>query len=157
MEPFTLTSPTFTDGGMIPHECTCDGINRSPGLQWGGAPLNAKSYVLIMDDPDAPHGTFTHWVRFDIPESVRRLEAGQPVGGLDAINDARQPGYYGPCPPPNDPPHGYRFTLYALDVPSIDLGQRATRREVEQAMHEHVIAQTQLMGRYQRLERSAER
>ena len=75
MEPFTLTSSTFEDGGMIPENCTCDGANQSPALQWGGAPLNTRSLVLIVDDPDAPNGTFTHWVLFDIPKAVQALEA----------------------------------------------------------------------------------
>jgi len=156
MEPFTLTSSSFEDGGMIPEQCTCDGLAQSPALQWGGAPLNAQSFVLIMDDPDAPHSNFTHWVLFDIPKAVQALDAGQPAVGIDGINDAQEPGYYGPCPPPGDRAHGYRFTLYALDVPTIDLGPRATHREVEEAMRNHVIARAQLRGRYQRRERSAQ-
>jgi Raf kinase inhibitor-like YbhB/YbcL family protein len=156
MEPFTLTSFTFEDGGMIPEDCTCDGTNQSPALQWGGAPLNTHSFVLILDDPDAPKGTFTHWVLFDIPKAVQTLDAGQPAVGIAGINDAQQPGYYGPCPPPGDRAHGYRFTLYALDVPTLGLGQTATRREVEGAMQDHVIARAQLTSRYQRHERSAQ-
>jgi Raf kinase inhibitor-like YbhB/YbcL family protein len=155
MERFTLTSSTFEDGGMIPEDCTCDGTNRSPALQWGGAPLNTQSFVLIADDPDAPKGVFTHWLLFDIPKAVQTLDAGQPLVGIVGINDFQQQGYSGPCPPESDPAHGYRFTLYALDVSTIDLGQRVTRREVEGAMHDHVIAQAQLTGRYQRHERSA--
>jgi Raf kinase inhibitor-like YbhB/YbcL family protein len=156
MEPFSLTSSTFEDGGMISENCTCDGANQSPTLEWGGAPLNTRSFMLILEDPDAPNGTFTHWVLFDIPKAVQRLDAGRPAVGIAAINDAQQPGYYGPCPPPGDPAHGYRFTLYALDVPTLDLGQTATRREVEGAMQNHVIARAQLTGRYQRHERSAQ-
>jgi len=156
MEPFTLTSSTFEDGGMIPEECTCDGANRSPALQWGGAPLNTQSFVLIADDPDAPNGTFTHWVLFDIPRAVQALDADQPVVGVAAINDFQQSGYSGPCPPEGDRAHGYRFTLYALDVPTLGLGQRAARREVERAMQDHVIALAQLRGRYQRRARSAQ-
>jgi Raf kinase inhibitor-like YbhB/YbcL family protein len=156
MEPFTLTSSTFEDGGRIPENCTCDGVNQSPALQWGGAPLNTRSFVLILDDPDAPNGTFTHWVLFDIPKAVQTLDAGQPAVGIAGINDAQQPGYFGPCPPPGDPAHGYRFTLYALDAPTLGLGQTATRREVEGAMRDHVIARAQLTGRYQRHERSAQ-
>jgi Raf kinase inhibitor-like YbhB/YbcL family protein len=156
MEPFTLTSTTFEDGGMIPEGCTCDGANRSPALQWGGAPLNTQSFVLIVDDPAAPKGVFTHWVLFDIPKAVQALDAGQPLVGLDGINDFQDPGYSGPCPPPGDLAHSYRFTLYALDVPTIGLGQRATRHEVEGAIQNHVIARAQLTGRYQRHERSAQ-
>jgi Raf kinase inhibitor-like YbhB/YbcL family protein len=156
MEPFTLTSSTFEDGGMIPENCTCDDANQSPGLQWGGAPLNTQSFVLIVDDPDAPKGAFTHWVLFDIPKAVQTLDAGQPLVGLAGINDFQEPGYSGPCPPSGDPAHGYRFTLYALDVPTLGLGQTATRREVEGAMQDHVIGRAQLAGRYQRHERSAQ-
>ena len=156
MEPFTLTSSTFEDGGMIPENCTCDGANQSPALQWGGAPLNTRSFMLIVDDPDAPNGTFTHWVLFDIPKTVQTLDAGQPAVGIAGINDAQQPGYFGPCPPPGDRAHGYCFTLYALDVPTLGLGQTATRREVEGAMRDQVIARARLTGRYQRHERSAQ-
>ncbi len=150
MEPFTLTSTTFDDSGMIPTECTCDGADRSPALQWAGAPGNTQSFALIMDDPDAPNGTFTHWVRFDIPRDVLALDAGQPIGGIDGINDSQQPGYHGPCPPKGDDPHGYRFTLYALDVPSLGLDQWASRSEVESAMQGHELARAQLRGRYAR-------
>lgn len=156
MEPFTLTSSTFEDGGMIPENCTCDGTNWSPALQWGGAPLNTHSFVLILDDPDAPKGTFTHWLLFDIAKAVQTLDAGRPVVGIAGINDFQEPGYSGPCPPPGDSAHTYRFTLYALDVPTLGLGQRATRREVEGAMQDHVIARARLTGRYQRQERSAQ-
>ena len=155
METFTLTSTSFEDGGMIPEHSTCDGTNQSPALQWGGAPLNTQSFVLIVDDPDAPSGTFTHWLLFDIPKAVQALDAGQPLVGVAGINDFQQPGSSGPCPPESDPAHSYRFTLYALDAPTLGLGQRATRREVEGAMQGHVIARAQLMGRYQRHARSA--
>jgi Raf kinase inhibitor-like YbhB/YbcL family protein len=156
MEPFTLTSSTFKDGGMIPEDCTCDGANQSPGLQWSGAPLNTQSFVLIADDSDAPHDTFTHWVLFDIPKAVQTLDAGQPVVGIAGINDFQEPGYSGPCPPPGDRAHSYRFTLYALDVSTIDLGNRVTRHVVERVMRNHVIARAQLTGRYRRHERSAQ-
>jgi Raf kinase inhibitor-like YbhB/YbcL family protein len=154
MEPFTLAGTTFEDGGMIPVEHTCEGVNLSPGLQWAGAPGQAQSFVLIMDDPDAPDGTFTHWVLFDIPGTTSSFEAGRAVG-FDAMNDFGEPGYRGPCPPPGDEAHGYRFTLYALDVDTIEIGQTATRREVEGAMQGHVIARAQLRARYGRRERSA--
>lgn len=134
MEPFTLTSTTFEDGSMIPSDCTCDGTDQSPALQWEGAPGMARSFVLIVDDPDAPQGVFTHWVLFDIPATAQELDAGQPAVGIAALNDFQEPVYRGPCPPADDPAHGYRFTLYALDLPSLDLSQSATRREVESAM-----------------------
>jgi Raf kinase inhibitor-like YbhB/YbcL family protein len=154
MEPFTLTSTTFEAGGMIPIECTCDGADRSPALQWAGAPGGTRSFVLIVDDPDAPRGTFTHWVRFDIPGAVLALDAGQPIAGVDGTNDFQQSGYRGPCPPEGDRPHGYRFTLYALDVPSLNLKPGATRREVEAAMQGHELGRAQLRGRYERHARS---
>ncbi|HWQ15935.1 MAG TPA: YbhB/YbcL family Raf kinase inhibitor-like protein [Roseiflexaceae bacterium] len=153
--PFTLTSTTFSDSGMIPTECTCEGADRSPALQWGGAPLNTKSFALIMDDPDAPRGTFTHWVLFDIPAASQGLDAGQPAVGVAGVNDFQEPGYRGPCPPPGHGEHRYVFTLYALDVETLGLGQTARRVEVEGAMNGHVIGKAQLMGRYKRRERTA--
>lgn len=155
MEPFTLSSTTFEDGGMIPTECTCEGLDQSPALAWAGAPGHTSSFVLIMDDPDARAGNFTHWVLFDIPAETRALDAAQPAVGIAGINDFQEPGYRGPCPPAGDQPHGYRFTLYALDMPSLGLSQRATRREVEGTMQGHIIGQAQLRGRYGRRERSA--
>ena len=104
---------------------------------------------------DVPRGVFTHWLLFDIPKAAQALDAGQPAVGIAGINDFHEPGYSGPCPPPGDPAHGYRFTLSALDAPTLGLGQRATRRAVEQALQDHVIARAQITGRYQRHQRSA--
>jgi Raf kinase inhibitor-like YbhB/YbcL family protein len=156
MEPFTLTSASFEDGGMIPTECTCEGVDQSPALAWAGAPGQTRSFALIMDDPDAPSGLFTHWLLFDIPATVQTLDSGQPVVGIAGVNDFQEPDYRGPCPPVGDEAHGYRFTLYALDVPSLGLSQRATRREVEGSLRDHVLGQAQLRGRYGRRERSAQ-
>jgi hypothetical protein len=156
MERFTLSSTTFDDDGLIPIECTCEGLDQSPAFAWAGTPGKAQSMVLIVDDPDAPGGTFTHWVLFDIPAETRTLDARRPAVGIDAINDFLEPGYRGPCPPAGDKPHGYRFSLYALEVPSLGLSQSATRREVEGAMQGHILAVAELSGRYERRERSAE-
>jgi len=141
---------------MLPEDCTCDGANQSPGLQWSGAPLNTRSFVLIADDADAADGTFTHWVLFDIPKAVQMLGTEQPMVGIAGINDFQEQSYSGPCPPPGDRAHSYRFTLYALDISTINLGNRVTRQVVERVMQDHVIARAQLTGRYQRHERSAQ-
>jgi Raf kinase inhibitor-like YbhB/YbcL family protein len=147
---FTLRSSAFTDGERIPTHSTCEGRDQSPALRWDGAPTGTQSFALIVDDPDAPHGTFTHWVLFDIPASERELAEGQPVVGIAGINDFQRPGYNGPCPPERHGEHRYVFTLYALDMPTLGLGQTATRREVEGAMQDHILAQAQLTGRYAR-------
>src|SRR5438093_9758562 len=117
---FTLTSPSFAEGEAIPVKHTCDGENKAPALRWEGAPA-AKSFVLIVDDPDAPGGTFTHWVLFDIPGAQRELPEG-PAGvpGVGGANDFGKNGYGGPCPP-RGAPHRYYFTLSALDVPMLNL------------------------------------
>jgi Raf kinase inhibitor-like YbhB/YbcL family protein len=151
---FILTSTALRDGEQIPGKFTCDGENRSPELVWGGTPQGARSLAVILHDPDAPSGEFTHWLRFDIPPGVTRLP---PSGGRDGVtpgvagtNDFGEPGYGGPCPPPGDPPHRYQFTFYALDVPSLNLGKGATRDEVEAAMEGHVLANAILEGQYGR-------
>ncbi|KAB8144461.1 YbhB/YbcL family Raf kinase inhibitor-like protein [Chloroflexia bacterium SDU3-3] len=156
MEQFTLTSTAFADGDSIPSEHTCDGMDQSPPLAWAGAPDGTQSFVLIMDDPDAPSGSFTHWVLFDIPATATALDGAQPAVGVAAINSYQEPGYRGPCPPHGDHAHVYQFTLYALDVPLLALSQRATRREVDGAMDGHIIGRAQLRGSYARHERQAE-
>jgi hypothetical protein len=149
---FTLTSPEFADGDAIPVRFTCDGENSAPPLNWDGAPP-AQSFVLIVDDPDAPSGVFTHWVLYDIPGSQRELPAGLAnVGalGTPGMNDFSRVGYGGPCPPRGHGPHRYVFTLYALDVPSLMIPAKRPRREIERAMASHVLGQAQLIGRYER-------
>ena len=151
---FELTSTAFAAGQTIPKQHTCDGADRSPPLRWKDAPAAAKSLALIADDPDAPAGTWTHWVLYDLPASVAELPEGVasdatlPSGGKHGLNDFRKTGYGGPCPPPGKP-HRYFFRLYALDAPT-GLDPRAKRDQVQRAIEGHVLAKTELMGTYQR-------
>jgi Raf kinase inhibitor-like YbhB/YbcL family protein len=149
-----LTSTAFTEGSPIPAQYSCEGKNVSPPLKWTGAPAEAKTLALIADDPDAPVGTWVHWVLYDLPASTSELPEATPKsqftpgGARQGLNDFRHLGYGGPCPPPGKP-HRYFFKLYALDV-QLDLKPGATKKEVEHAMEKHVLAQGQLMGTYQR-------
>jgi Raf kinase inhibitor-like YbhB/YbcL family protein len=146
----SLASTDFTHGGPISARHTCDGSNVSPELHWMHPPEETRSFALILDDPDAPSGLFTHWVLFDIPASVRSLAEGEGGVGVSGRNDFQQVGYGGPCPPPNRGKHRYFFTLYALDVDSLRQQSGASRQEVEAAMEGHVLRQAQLMGLYER-------
>ncbi len=149
-----LTSTAFAEGASIPVKHTCDGPNVSPPLNWSGVPVEAKSLVLISDDPDAPVGTWVHWVLYDLPTGVSELPEGVtksqyiPGGAKQGLNDFRHLGYGGPCPPPGKA-HRYFFKLYALDK-QLELKPGATKQEVERAMEKHVLAQGQLMGTYSR-------
>ena len=145
---FKLSSPAFADNGSIPQRFTCQGDNVSPELNWSEAPANAKSFALIMDDPDAPGGTFTHWVLFDIPADQQQLAEGAKPIGLGGNNGVNQTGYMGPCPPSGS--HRYYFRLYALDVASLNLKEGASRSEVEAAMKGHVSGVAETMGRYEK-------
>ena len=147
---FTLTISAFTDGGLIPAKFTCEGGNVSPELSWSDVPANTRSFALIMDDPDAPVGTYTHWILFDIPADRSSIGEGESKIGIAGKNDFGRAGYGGPCPPRGHGPHRYFFTLYALDSTSINLKAGADRRHVETALRGHVVAQTQHMGRYER-------
>ena len=144
---FTLNSPAFEDSGSIPQKFTCQGDNVSPELNWSEAPANTKSYALIMDDPDAPGGTFTHWVLFDLPADQKQLAENAGPIGMSGINGLNQTGYMGPCPPSGL--HRYYFRLYALDVSSLNLNAGASRSEVESAMKGHIIGTADTMGRYE--------
>lgn len=148
--PFQLSSPAFPHAGGIPAVYTCDGEDRSPPLQWTGAPDGTKGYTLIMDDPDAPGGTFTHWVLFNIPATRSDLAEGFRPGqvGTSGRNSFGRLGYGGPCPPSGT--HRYFFTLHALDVQSLSLPEAAGRVDVERAMNGHIIGRAQLMGTYAR-------
>jgi len=149
-----LTSTAFSPGGTIPRKFTCDGPDVSPALAWTDAPSDTQSFSLIMDDPDAPVGTWVHWALYDLPASARELPEGVPKekelsnGGRQGRNDFRKIGYGGPCPPPG-PAHRYFFKLYALDA-KVGLNPGATKAELEKAMKGHTLAQTELMGRYGR-------
>jgi Raf kinase inhibitor-like YbhB/YbcL family protein len=144
-----LTSTAFSEGASIPAKYTCDGADLSPPLRWSGIPEGAKSIALIADDPDAPGRTFVHWVMYGIPSNVAELpEGGTPRGVVQGNNDFGRTGYGGPCPPPGAP-HRYFFKIYALDT-AVDLRPGAKKADLERAMDQHILAQGQLMGRYQR-------
>lgn len=153
----SLTSSDFGAGGTIPTEHTCDGADRSPALAWSGAPTGTQSFALVVDDPDAPDPaapkmTWVHWVLYNIPPETTRLGGGireseLPRGTRVGLNDWKKTAYGGPCPPIGR--HRYFHKLYALDVVLPDLGH-PTKRQLEQAMHGHVLEQCELVGTYQR-------
>jgi Raf kinase inhibitor-like YbhB/YbcL family protein len=151
---FELTSPAFREGETIPKQYTGDGMDTSPPLRWGQVPKQAKSLAVICDDPDAPSGTWVHWVLFNLPPEVRELPEAVPAqeklenGAHQGTNDFGKIGYGGPAPPPGKV-HRYFFKVYALDC-TIDLGAGATAAQLSAAMKGHVLAQGRLMGRYGR-------
>ena len=144
-----LTSDAFADGQPIPTEYSCDGANKSPALHWGDPPAGAKSFALVIDDPDAPSGTFRHWGAYDIPASARSIAPGQRVG-IEVSNDFGKPGYGGPCPPRGHGVHHYHFKLFALDVDRLSLGPGSKVADVEKEASKHALAQGELIGTYQR-------
>jgi Raf kinase inhibitor-like YbhB/YbcL family protein len=157
--PLSLSSPAFKEATVIPRKHTCDGADVSPPLSWSGAPPGTAVFALIADDPDAPAGTWVHWVLYDLPaaatqlpESVEKSDAPTGLGGArQGRNDSRRVGYAGPCPPPG-PAHRYFFKLYALDAP-LKLKAGATKRDVETAMQGRVLGTAELMGTYARQKR----
>jgi Raf kinase inhibitor-like YbhB/YbcL family protein len=163
----TLRSPAFADGALIPKEYTCDGAGGSPALEWSGVPQNARELALIVDDPDAPMGTFSHWVVVGLPPGLKGLKEGVPAEGivpassmlsageaeLKAVarqgeNDFGKIGYGGPCPPSGS--HRYFFRLYALDTPLGRTAKSPDRSEVLEAVKGHILAEGRLIGRYAR-------
>ncbi|HEY3421977.1 MAG TPA: YbhB/YbcL family Raf kinase inhibitor-like protein [Methanocellaceae archaeon] len=150
----TISSKTFEPGQEIPMKCTCDGEDLSPQLSWSGAPEGTESFTLIMDDPDAPGRTFTHWVIYNISASRTELPEGVTAekivkkGCSQALNDFRMAGYGGPCPPPGKP-HHYHFKLYALNT-ELDVPSGMPRSAIEAAMKGHVLAETEIIGLYKR-------
>jgi Raf kinase inhibitor-like YbhB/YbcL family protein len=145
----SLTSDAFKDGGAIPAQFTCDGADQSPALAWAEPPQGTKSFALVVDDPDAPSGTFRHWGAFDIPASARSLAAGQSLG-TQAMNDFGKPGYGGPCPPKGHGPHHYHFKLFALDVDKLGLSANVKVAGVEAAASRRALGQGDLVGTYER-------
>jgi Raf kinase inhibitor-like YbhB/YbcL family protein len=149
-----ITSTAFQPGATIPKSYTGDGADQSPPLAWSNPPAEAKTFALICDDPDAPRGTWVHWVLFNLPGETRHLEEGVPTtdtiasGAKQGKNDFGNNGYGGPAPPKGKP-HRYFFKLYALDV-DLGLPPGATKSHVMDAMKGHVLAEGQLMGTYQR-------
>jgi len=146
-----LASSAFKDGQPIPADYTCDGKNISPQLRWSGAPGNTQSLILIVDDPDAPSGVWTHWILFNLPTDTSELPedfAKSPSTAKQGTNDFKKPGYGGPCPP-SGKAHRYFFRIFALDT-TLNLPAGASRKEIDAAMAKHVLAMGQLMGTYQR-------
>ena len=148
-----ITSSAFSEDTMIPTRYTCDGPDVSPDLAWSGVPDTAQSLALICDDPDAPMGTWVHWVLFNIPAGTSGLPAEIPPdavlenGGRHGTNDFGRLGYGGPCPPGGT--HRYFFKLYALDT-ELDLASGITKAQLLEAMEGHILAEAQLMGKYKR-------
>jgi Raf kinase inhibitor-like YbhB/YbcL family protein len=151
---FAVKTTAFSEGGVIPKKYTCDGADLSPELTWADAPERTQSLALIADDPDAPVGTWTHWLIWNIPAKTTTLAQGIPKnenlddGARQGKNDFKRIGYGGPCPPPGKP-HRYFFKLHALDA-MLDVKAGASRNELERAMKGHVLSQAELMSRYGR-------
>jgi Raf kinase inhibitor-like YbhB/YbcL family protein len=145
----------FADGGRIPKRFTCAGADVSPALSWSGVPAETRSFVLLMDDPDAPGGTWRHWAVYDIPSDIHELAQAMPkkaqVGTLkQGMNDFQRVGYGGPCPPPGHGPHRYRFRLLALDAPTLGFSAEAAYDQVAAAARGHVTAEARRTGVYSR-------
>lgn len=149
-----IESAAFVAEGTIPQRYTCDKDDVSPPLSWSEPPAGTQSLALIFEDPDAPAGTWTHWVLFNMPAGIRSLPEGVPLDpvvegtGVHGSNSWRRLGYGGPCPPPG-PVHHYYFKLYFLDT-SLDLDPGASKKDVEKAIQGHILAEGQLMGEYGR-------
>jgi len=154
MEKISISADAFKEGETIPAEYTCDGKDVSPLLSWKGVPAGTKSIALVMDDPDAPGGTFVHWVIFNIPADAQKMTEGVPRnatfadGSRQGITDFGKVGYGGPCPPPGKP-HRYYFKIYALDT-MLNLQPGASKQQLENAMKGHILAYGELMGKYER-------
>jgi len=148
-----VMSSAFEEGGMIPRQYTCDGEDVSPPLSWESGPEGTKSFALIADDPDAPRGTFVHWVLYDLPANVRELPEDMPRdkilsnGARQGINDGGDFGYMGPCPPSGT--HRYFFKVYALNT-HVNLPPGKRKADLLEIMEGHILAQGQIMGRYKR-------
>ena len=151
---FAISSKDFQNGSEIPKKFTCDGQDVSPDLSWTDPPEGTKTFALIADDPDAPAGTWTHWVLFDVPANTKNLPEGMskdeqlPNGARQGRNDFRKIGYNGPCPPPGKP-HRYFFKLYAVDS-MVNLKPGAAKQQLEHALEGHTVGKAELMGRYKR-------
>jgi len=149
---FQIFSSSFADGGWIPDLNTCQGADVSPSLEWMGEPPETRSFALIVDDPDAPGGTWDHWLLYDLGSKSHNLAQGYKIGslGVSGKNSWGKPGYGGPCPPKGHGPHRYFFRIYALDVNTLGLPAGAQRGELEKKMKGHVLAEAQYMGRFER-------
>lgn len=144
--PIKITSPAFAENAKIPAQYTCDGQDKSPPLNVEDVPSNARSLALIVDDPDAPGGTWVHWVLWNIDAGTREIATGSlPKNAVQGINDFKKNGYGGPCPPSGT--HRYFFKLYALDT-LLDLPKKTTKADLERAMKAHIVGQAEIIGRY---------
>ena len=150
-----LSSPAFANGQKIPTKYTCDGKNVSPPLQWSGAPSETRSFVLILEDPDAPSGVFRHWAVYNLPPECTALPEGVGKGSRAAqleqgVNDFGHARYDGPCPPAGHGTHHYHFRLAALDTPRLAVAPAAKVADIWQAAAPHNLAETELVGTYAR-------
>jgi Raf kinase inhibitor-like YbhB/YbcL family protein len=149
---FHLTIDAFPIGGVIPDVFTCAGDNLSPALTWSEEPEGTKSFALIVDDPDAPGGTWRHWLLWDIPSGIhslpRHYQAHSPVH--TGKNDFGDAAYGGPCPPRGHGPHRYFFRLYAIDRAVLGIPAGASRKELERAIHKHQLSVAEYVGRFER-------
>jgi hypothetical protein len=144
--PMKISSPAFAENGKVPERYTCDGENVSPPLTIADVPAGTSSLALIVDDPDAPMGTWVHWVVWHIDAGTREIKAGSlPAGAVQGVNSFRKNNYGGPCPPSGS--HRYFFKLYALDA-ALNLDPKATKADLERAMKGRVVAEARTMGRY---------
>jgi len=153
---FSIKSSDIKAGERVAARFTCDGEDLSPALEWEGAPDGTESLALIVEDPDAPMGTFIHWVIYDIPGAVSGLKRDASktaaiTGGMkEGVSSFGRVGYNGPCPPPGHGEHRYYFRLRALDIKELDVKKGADQADVEAAMNGHVLAETSIMGTYGR-------
>ncbi len=149
---FQLMIPAFRNGETIPALHSCEGADISPALEWGGEPGGTLSFALIVDDPDAPAGTWNHWLLWDIPATAHALAQGLRPGslGVSGTNDFGRPGYGGPCPPKGHGPHRYYFRLYALSISSLGLKSGTKRSGLDAALRGRILAKAEYMGRYER-------
>jgi Raf kinase inhibitor-like YbhB/YbcL family protein len=149
-EKITLTSRAFADGQAIPKRYTCSGAEVSPPLAWTGVPAGTRELALLVEDPDAPGGSFVHWALFHLPPGLRRLGAGVvPDAARQGVNSGGDAKYAGPCPPAGDSPHHYEFTLYALKL-ALTLPDGAPARDVRDAIEKSATAEGRLVGRFGR-------
>lgn len=149
---FRIRPLSFNEGDVIPARYTADGENISPSLAWEEPPSGTRSFALVVDDPDAPGGVFTHWILWDIPRDMTELPEGLTAGGLgkDGVNDFGRAGWGGPCPPKGHGMHRYHFRLYALDTSHLMLPEGSKRWEFDKALHGHDLDEVRATGRYER-------
>jgi Raf kinase inhibitor-like YbhB/YbcL family protein len=148
MAEFAIASSAFDNAHAIPPRHTCDGDDVSPPLRWTNVPEGARSLALVVDDPDAPSGVFTHWVAWDLDPAADGLDEGEPAPS-EGRNDFGSTGYRGPCPPPGHGRHRYVFRLFALDA-ELGLAARASKAELERGIEGHVLTTAELVGTYER-------